>query len=200
MDKNHSFDIDIDVNDSFPKEDYGIRAMIYNKKMETVNPHPSGYYVNSVIPVDRLTGNAAIDYEEAEDLGFTKIDLLTNSSYGMFKTKEEVLHYFNMEPNWEMFKRERFIRQLPHLSDHVDFVMEVGPTSIIEIADILALIRPGKVHLIETYLEDKKKARVNLYRIPKKGIYFKKSHAIAYACMVVTIANKIYHDAPIRTF
>jgi hypothetical protein len=183
-------DIDIDVQPNTKKENYGVRAIIYDESNNTIRPHPSGFYCYTNMPIDRETGMASIDYKEAENIGYIKIDLLTNTSYAGFNSKQEVLDSIDREPNWTLLNDESFVGKLPHLASHFEIVNEVSPTSIIELSDVLALIRPGKIHLIESYLKNKINVRSNLYRKPTNGkYYFKKSHSIAYALQIVSIMN-----------
>lgn len=190
-----SFDVDIDVQSTTPKEKYGIRGMVYNRDTQRIRPHPSGFYhLTDPIPVDPITGNAAIDYEEAEEMGFYKIDLLSNSVYDSFSSRQEVLDAIDIEPDWDKLLDEHFVSKLPHIANHFDIVKKIQPRSVIELADVLALIRPGKSHLLEDYLRNRKQARRNLYKETaewNKGMYFKKSHAVGYAVMIVCYMNKI---------
>lgn len=190
MSEHHVGDIDIDVKSHTVKDQYGVRAMIYDPEKKQIRPHPSGYYVKDNIPVDPESGLASIDFKDAEQKGFQKIDLLTNSSYDMFESKQEILDTLNKEPDWSLLKDEKFVRTLPHIANHFELVSIIEPKSIQELADTLALMRPGKQHLIDSYLEDPDKTRPNLYRKPKKGFRFKRSHAVAYACMIVCVMNK----------
>lgn len=193
MNDTHVGDIDVDVKSHTDKSKYGIRAMIYDSEKKQIRPHPSGYYINDNIPVDKESELASLDFKDAEERGFQKIDLLTNSSYDMFESKEEILESLNKEPDWSLLKDEKFVKTLPHIANHFELVSIIEPTSIQELADTLALMRPGKQHLIDSYLENPDRTRPNLYRKPKKGFRFKKSHAIAYACMIVCIMNKKDH-------
>lgn len=194
------FDVDIDVNALCDKERYGTRAMIYNEKAQTVTNHPSGYYIQCAVPIDLVTGACSIDYKEMDSLGYQKVDILTNSSYDIFRSKDEVLEFFYMDPPWERLKEDAFIKKLPHLADNVELVKEVLPQSVQELADVLALLRPGKTHLIASYLEDKEKTRKNLYRRPVNGgMYFKLSHSIGYASMVVCVMNKLHYGVGVIT-
>lgn len=191
------FDIDIDVNSLCDKEDYGIRAVIYKEENGKgyIQPHPSGIYLEENMPYDRMFPNfASMDYKSAEEAGFNKVDILTNSSYDLFKSKDEVLQYRDMEVPWNKFLDQEFVSKLPHISNHFELVAKVQPQSIHDLADALALIRPGKQHLIESYIKNKERTRRNLYVRPKNGMYFKKSHSYSYAMMIVTIANKLHYD------
>ena len=134
---------------------------------------------------------AAIDYEEAEKLGYIKVDLLTNTAYNRFKSKEEVLEALKREPDWDMLLNPKVVEKLPHLAKWGEILEELCPRSIEDLADVLALIRPGKNSLIHDYKKNKTKVRKILYSKPKKGMYFKKSHAIAYAAMIVCVMNKL---------
>lgn len=185
------FDIDIDVASNTNKEQFGVRALVV--KNDQLVPHPCGYYIQDEgVPVDPHTGLCAVDYQTMEEKEFHKIDLLSNRVYDVFSSKEEVLEKMNQEPDWDKFLDEQYVQKLPHIKDHFDVVKEVQPRSIDGLADVVSLIRPGKIHLFEAYLENPEKTRKNLYREPpNKKPYFKKSHAYAYAYMIVAYLNKL---------
>lgn len=183
-----NFDIDIDVRSDFDRSGYGTRAMIYNEETENISPHPVGIYLEDV-PVDPITGFCAFDYKYGNENGFMKLDLITNSSYDRFKTKTQLLSAINKEPDWTLLESESYVSKLPHIANHFDVVSLVKPRSVIELADTLALIRPGKVHLLEQYLSNREKVRRKLYLRSDKGVYFKKSHAVSYALMIVAVMN-----------
>lgn len=182
------FDVDIDVAPNTDKTVFGTPAMVYNAKTERIAPHPSGVYLEPV-PIDEQTGLAAFDYEYGNEHGFMKVDVLNNSVYSEFKTKEEVRECLEREPDWKDFLNKNIVEGLPHIGKHFDLVKKLKPKSIEDLADILALIRPGKIEFLDEYMEDKKRVRRNLYK-RSSGMYFKKSHAISYACMIVALLNK----------
>lgn len=190
-----SFDVDVDVASNTDRSSIGTRAIVYNEDTKRVLPHPSGVYLETV-PIDNLTGNAAFDYKDGDAVGFYKVDILTNTVYDSFSSKEDLLLSAEKEPDWSLLQKPSVVDKLPHLSKHVEFVSEMKPTSVMELADCLALIRPGKIHLIDDYREDKERTRKRLYARPKHGVYFKKSHAVSYAVMIVAVLNKI-HDSGI---
>lgn len=190
------FDVDIDLPSTVDKNTYGIRGMVYNEKTETCSPHPSCYYLQEV-PVDGLTGTAAFDYEEEFTSDLLKVDLLTNRVYDGVNSKEELLGIIERPVDWSMFLDKEIVEKLPHIAKYHDLVKQVKPQSVEDLADVIALIRPGKSHLIETYLENKKIVRRDLYkRAANEQAYFKKSHAISYALMIVCALHLI--DTGIR--
>lgn len=180
-----SFDVDIDVAPKTDKSKFGTRAMIHAD--DNVLVHPSGYYLEDV-PVDGQTGWCAFDVEWGDEHGAMKVDLLTNTTYDAFKDKKHLLRCMELEPNWALLEDESFVATLPHIGKHFDIIRKIKPQSIGELADALALIRPGKVHLLDRYLEDKERARKALYKRSNQA-YFKKSHSYSYASMIVAIMN-----------
>ena len=76
--------------------------------------------------------------------------------------------------------------KLFQLSKHGDVLDAVRPRSVEELADVLALIRPGKKQLLKLYLSQREATRRILYAKDESGYSFKKSHAIAYA-LVITL-------------
>lgn len=184
------FDVDIDVGPNTNRDDYGVRGSIYDRDRLTIKPHPSAVYVRTNMPRDPITGLAAIDYKKAETMGYIKTDLLTNNAYGGFSNKKEVLDALHREPDWSLLQDPNFIKKLPQIGKWTSLVIDLKPESINDLADILALIRPAKQHLVEKYKENKEEVRKILFKKPKDGMYFKKSHAYAYAAMIVCILNK----------
>lgn len=183
-------DIDIDVKPNFNGSPYGVKAINYDPEKLAIRPHQSGHYVDGNVPIDPETGMSTVHYKDMEANGFIKIDLLSNSSYQPFKSKVEVLEAAEKEPDWSLLENEEFVKRLPHIGGNFELVKEVQPKSVEELADVLALMRPAKIKYIDDYLEDKDKVRKNLYKRAKKGYYIKKSHAVAYALMIVCVMNK----------
>ena len=180
-------DIDIDTNPKFnPIEffgSYAVKASIL--KDEKLQPHPCGVYFQK-IATDPLTHLAAIPYETAEQLGYFKVDFLHLNVYQYFESKDEIRALLKTNPDWSLLNSPSIVTKLFQLSKHYDIIDKIKPTSIMELADVLALIRPGKAYVLNLYLRDKEKGRKELYKMDKDGNYsFKKAHAISYAMVVV---------------
>lgn len=179
-------DIDIDFQTNFDANkifDTAIPASMV-KKNELVK-HPCGQYFQNIAK-DVITGLSAIPYEEAELLGYIKIDFLHLSSLNLVDSKEELRALLKKPPKWELLHKKENTMKLLHINRHFDLVNLVRPTSIIELADCLALIRPGKRELLSRYLRSPEVVRGVLYVVGGDDKYvFKKSHAIAYASMIV---------------
>lgn len=185
------FDIDIDVAGGFDREGLGTRAMVYNEEQEKILPHPSGIYVEPV-PVDEMTGLCAFDHRYGDEQGYLKVDILTNTTYDRFGSKADLLQSAEQEPDWSMLLDPDVVSRLPHVGKHLDVLQAVSPRSVEALADVLALIRPGKIHLLEAYLAHPESVRLQLYRRAANGKpYFKRSHAIPYALMIVSVLNKM---------
>ena len=180
-----SFDIDIDLKPGIDRTLYGTRATIYDEDKEHIGVHPSGVYIESV-PVDPVTGQAAFDYKN--DYGFMKVDMLNNTAYEGFHSKEDILAAIESDIDWSDFYDPAIVETLPHIGKHYDLVSTVAPKSVIELADCLALIRPAKKNLLSKYMRNPQSVRRNsLYKRPSDpGLnYFKKSHAVSYAMMIL---------------
>lgn len=178
-------DIDIDIPPSlkidklFPE---WVRASIV--KDGKITPHPCGRYSQN-IPEDLLTGLAAIPYEEAEKLGYTKIDFLNLNIYSHFQSREEIDALLEIEPDWNILLMPSNQTKLFQLANHGEMLNIIKPKSIEELADVLALIRPGKAQLAKLYKANRESTRKILYAKDKDGYSFKKSHAICYAMVIV---------------
>ncbi len=178
-------DVDIDFKIDFDPLVYfkeAIRAsMVKNKELIK---HPAGAYFQSM-PIDPVTDLAAIPYEQAEELGYFKIDFLHLSLLDCFENKQQIRTLLKKEPDWNLLQDRRAVSKLFQIHKHYDLLAEVKPKSVQELADCIALIRPGKRNLAKLYIKDPNTIRQELYRKPEDGYYFKKSHAVAYALTIV---------------
>jgi DNA polymerase III alpha subunit len=180
-------DIDIDTQTSFDAQSVFKTSVAASMvKNEELVRHPVGTYFQE-IPKDKVTGLSAIPYKDAEDLGYFKVDFLHLSLLDYFENKNEIRVLLKKEPNWDLLKIPSVVSKLFHLSNHYDVVSRIAPRSIQELADVLALIRPGKKYLLEAYIKDRDIVRDELYKTPtkKNAIWFKRSHSVAYAHNIV---------------
>lgn len=178
-------DVDIDLKTNFDPIQYfpeAIRASMV-KNNELVK-HPAGVYFQS-IPVDSVTDLAAIPYNKAEEIGYFKVDFLHLSTLDYFDNKQQIRTLIKKEPDWSLLQDPSVVAKLFQIHRHYKLLIEVKPKSVQELADCIALIRPGKRHLLQAYIKSRDTVRPELYRKPDEGYYFKKSHAIAYAMTIV---------------
>jgi len=149
--------------------------------------HNTGVYFHSV-PMNPFTGLATLDYKEAEQKGWFKIDLLNVGIYSQFASNEEIDQLLAKEPVWELLEHKEVIEQLFHIHNHADTVIKMRPRSVEQLAMVLAVIRPGKKHLIGRRWEEISSE----VWIKTDDVYsFKKSHAIGYAMAIVLQMNKL---------
>lgn len=179
-------DIDIDFPVNFQPttifKDAVVASMV--KENELVK-HPCGHYFQA-IPIDPVTNLSAIPYEEAEVLGYFKIDFLHLSVLDHFKSKQEIRDLLAKQPDWTLLLHEDNVAKLFQLKRHHQLLREVKPQSVDELADCVALIRPNKKHLLQQYLSNRKKTSPLLYRQSDEDkSSFKRSHAISYALTIV---------------
>ena len=150
-------------------------SMIKDGKSEK---HKTGVYFHAV-PEHPVTGHASLDYKNAEDRGYFKIDCLNVNIYKDVKSEQELVELMIQEPDWDVLKLE--------------------PRTIEQLAAVLAIIRPAKRGLMYKDWVDIMK---DVWIKPTDGSYFfKKSHAVAYAQAIVVQMNlisraKYSFDAP----
>lgn len=183
-------DIDIDVKTSFKVEDFfdnATHASIVEKGK--LKKHNVGVYFQK-IPVDEKTGLSAIPYKKALDFGYFKIDMIHLKLLDKFESKEQLREYMNKEPDWGLLEYKEVVEKLFHLSKSFDIVNKIKPNNILELADCLALIRPGKQKLINSYIKNKKETRKELYK-KEKPSDLRKSHALPYAYLIIAQLNLI---------
>ena len=177
-------DIDIDTPTSFKPSTIFPWTRASLVKDGDLQPHPCGYYPQA-IPVDQLTQLAAIPYAEAEEVGYYKIDFLHLGVYDHFQSRAEIEALLEVEPDWGLLLVPQEQKKLFQLSKHVEILDAVKPKNVEELADVLALIRPGKKNLLKLYLAQRDITRRSLYAKDESGYSFKKSHAVAYALVIV---------------
>ena len=179
-------DIDIDVvdRDSVLTHFCHINASI--KKGKEYTKHNSGVYLQP-IPYDPVSKLSSIEYKEAEERGYFKLDFLNNSLYEGVKNEKHLDELIAKEPLWDLLQHEDVVKNLVHVHNHLNVLKVMKPKSVEELAEVLAVIRPAKRHLLN---ESKEKISSEVWVKPDDGsYYFKKAHAIAYALSIVVQLN-----------
>lgn len=179
-------DIDLDFPSHFDPLKYfkdAIRASMV--KDNQLVKHPAGVYFQP-IPVDPITRLAAIPYEQAEEIGYFKVDFLHLSLLDCFETKNQIRMLLNQEPDWSLLEDKSVVERLFQIHKHFELISQIKPRSVQELADCIAIIRPSKRQFLYAYLKDQEKVRPFLYRKNNEDkSSFKMGHAISYALNVV---------------
>ena len=184
-------DIDIDVKNRDDILIHFKHLIALERITENVDliKHKNGVYFHEV-PVDPLTGVCTIDYKTANMLGFQKIDFLNVHVYDNIKDREELKRLISLEPIWELLEDSEIVQHLFQLSNQISIVQHWKPKSVEELAMLIAMIRPGKFHLIGA--SSWKSVSSEIWVKPKNDKpYLKKPHAIAYAYAIVAQLNKL---------
>lgn len=189
-------DIDIDFSDRSSALSCLAHIPASIIKKNKIDRHNTGVYFHSV-PTDPVTGISSLDYEEAESRGWYKIDLLNVGIYEQIRDEKHLLHLMEKPFDWRMLEYPEFVGQLIHLGNHGQLVSDLKPSSIEDLSMVLALIRPGKRHLIDTCKKNGfSSIKHEIWEDPKDGSYFfKKAHAVSYATLVKVHANLIIETA-----
>jgi DNA polymerase III alpha subunit len=179
-------DIDIDFPDR--KQVLDIIQHI-PARLEDGKKHNTGVYCHS-IPYNPLTDTASIDYKSAEERGYFKIDFLNVGAYNGVKDEAHLVELLNTEPLWDLLYEKDVCDQLFHINGYHNLLAELKPSSVVELAMVLAMIRPGKKHLIPICKENGFKA-VNdeIWTKSEDAYFFKKAHAVSYASVIVVQLN-----------
>ena len=153
-----------------------------------IRKHNTGVYCHN-IPVNPFNKLASIDYRQAEDRGYFKIDFLNVNLYNQIENNQQLLDLMNREPQWDQLYEQSFCEQLIHIGNHYDTLISMpeAVTSIDRMAMFLAIIRPAKRHLIGKPWDEV--AKTVWIKPDDDGYYFKKSHSLAYSHLVVVNMN-----------
>jgi hypothetical protein len=179
-------DVDIDVGDRDKVLNLIKHIPASMRNVTPIRKHSSGVYVTD-IPYDPVYDMATIDYAEAEQRGYFKLDLLNVHVYNLIKDEEHLLRMMQ-EPDWSMLKKRSIVLELIHLGNQADSVSRMPEPidSIPRLAMFLAAIRPAKRHLLG---KSWKEINETVWDKDQTGYSFKKSHALAYAQLVVVHMN-----------
>jgi len=186
-------DIDIDFSDRTKVLNLikHIPASINEKGI--FKKHNTGVYCQP-IPYNPITNASSVDYKIAEERGYFKIDFLNVNVYKDVKDEVHLVRLLNTEPLWNLLQENEFVNLLFHLNGHGDVLRKTCPTSVEQLAAVLAMIRPAKRYLIgkdwETIMKE-------VWTKPTTDEYFfKKSHSYGYASAIVVQMNLICEGLP----
>lgn len=186
------FDVDIDMAN---REDF-LRLVNHTPASikaddGSYTKHNTGVYFQT-IPQFPLEEISAVDYESAEEDGWFKVDILNNNIYKNVKSESHLNSLMETEPLWELLTHEEVVTQLFHVSNYSKILAQYKPVTVEQLAMILAIIRPGKKHLIGL---DWDRIAKEVWIKPTDGsYYFKRSHAIAYAVAICVQLNLICEE------
>jgi len=184
MTNRSDIDIDLGNRDRLLELIKHIPASI--RKKDTVKKHPTGIYITE-IPYDPINNMASIDFDLAEERGYIKLDLLNVHVYSKIRDENHLIELMR-EPDYNKLNDRLIVEQLIHINNQYDTLQRMPEqiNSIPRLAMFLAVIRPSKRHLIgKSYQEISK----TVWDKDSTGYSFKKSHAIAYAQLVVVHMN-----------
>lgn len=181
-------DIDIDV----ANRDQAL-ALVKNTAASIIRDgkitkHNTGVYFTEM-PRNPFTGQASFDYQQAEQLGYIKVDILNVGLYQQVKSEQHLQELMNQEPEWDRLYDPEFCSKLIHIGAHYDTLIKMpeAVNSIARLAMFLAVIRPAKRHLIG---RSWKEVSETIWERPADGgYYFKKSHSVGYAHLVAVNMN-----------
>ena len=182
-----SADIDID----FADRDSVLKLIQYTSARQItqgqVRRHNSGVYVTD-IPYDPINNCAALEYEEAEQRGYFKIDLLNMSVYQLVKDPAHYQEMLIATPPWDrLWQDTEWAKQLVHVGNYTDLLKNMRPSTVPQMAAFISIIRPGKAHL-------QNQPWLDVFASvwdgdDRQGYTFKKSHSLSYAMLVVLHMN-----------
>ena len=179
-------DVDIDFADRSEMLLHIKHTSAAMRNVKPIRKHATGVYVTP-IPYDPVNDFASIDYSVAEKRGYFKLDLLNVHVYENVRDEQHLIELMR-EPDWSKLKDKSFVEKLIHLYNQY-YNLEKMPEaidSIPRLAMFLAVIRPGKKHLIGLPWREVAKT---VWDKGTDGYIFKRSHSCAYAQLVVVHMN-----------
>lgn len=198
----HIPDVDLDISDRekiltlFPA---AICASQLTGDKQSLVSHNTGVYFQQ-IPTDPLNGLATFPYDVAEQNGYYKLDFIPFHVYDNIHNEQELIELLEFVESdnfkWDWFEDLRFFdhddpkHRVTHIGGYYDLCQQYPPKTVEDVAILIALIRPRKKYLIG---EDWDVIKSMIWKkLPeedgqsKSGNYFfKKSHAVGYALVVL---------------
>jgi len=183
--------IDTDVDIDLADRDQLLKLLRHTPaaqiKNEQITRHNTGVYFTDV-PTDTIKGICSLDYKEAEERGYFKLDFLNVSVYQNVKSRDHLDQLLNTVPPWHrLWTDPEFTSRVIHIGNYYQLLQQMKPDSITRMAMFLAVIRPGKKHLIG---KSWKEIAETVWIKPEDGSYFfKKAHSVGYAHLVQVHMN-----------
>lgn len=161
-----------------------------------IHKHNTGVYFHPV-PIDPITGYCSLDYKEANERGFFKLDLLNVHVYQGVQSEEHLNRLLEREPIWEMLENWEIVQNLFQLNNPktFDVLQKMKPCNIDQLAMIIAIIRPPKRHLIGEDWATVEREIWHITEDEKERGAFRKSHAYAYAHALMVQMNLLIEQA-----
>lgn len=160
------------------------------RKNDQLVRHNSGIYITD-IPRDTLNGYASIDYQQAEQRGYFKIDLLNNTVYQLIRDQQHYDQMLAATPPWQRLQDQQFVQKIVHINNAWDQLQRMPEPvdSLARMAMFIAVIRPAK-----RYLQGKpwREVAERIWLAEQDGYYFKKSHSVAYSHLVALHMNLVH--------
>lgn len=194
MNKQFQSDIDIDTGDRNKILSIISHVPASILKKDELIPHNTGIYVTN-IPSCPFNEISTIPHKLGEERGYIKLDILNVNLYNQIHNEEELIKLM-AEPRWDLFNNDKkFFKSLTQIGSHWDSLKKMPEPvdSIPRLAMFMAIIRPAKRHLIGLSWKDVAKS---IWDKSDEDLYgYKKSHAIAYAHLVVVHMNLLSNSA-----
>ena len=154
-------------------------------KLNTGKKHNTGVYAMEIPhnPIDNL---ATVEHKAADERGYFKLDFLNVSIYKDVRDNEHLTQLMERTPLWQLLEHADFSDKVFHLNGHSELLKQLKPSSVIQLAATLAIIRPAKKHLAGSSWNS---ILQEVWIKPEEGYYFKKAHAISYATACVVHMN-----------
>lgn len=185
---NNQADIDIDVPDRQKVLDI-ITAWpaAQRDQFGHLRRHASGIYFTPV-PYDSVLGHASIDYQQAQRRGYFKLDLLNQSVYQLIQSPEHYQAMLDRSVPWSRLSEQKFVEQVTQINTSYRILQKMPEPvdSIARMAMFIAVIRPGKKHLVG---QPWRQVAQEVWDRDVDGYTFRKSHAVAYAHLVALHMN-----------
>lgn len=185
--KSVSTDVDVDV---FGRDKIleGLECVFgrIDRADNKVEKHPTGVYFQN-IPRDPTTNISTLDHRIANDYGYFKIDFLNVNMYEKIRDEDHLLELLHKDPPWDFFNFEEITDQLFHLKGYSHLLTKYKPSSVEDLAMILAIIRPSKAYLQQSGWD---KIRKEVWvKDAADGYQYKRSHGISYALAIIVNLN-----------
>jgi hypothetical protein len=179
------FDVDIDMADRTQILRLVNHTPASIHKDGEYSKHNTGVYFQKIprFPIQQFS---TIDHKQAEEHGWFKVDFLNNGIYTDVRDEAHLDSLMGTEPMWELLEHEEIVNQLFHINRYHHLTQQYKPKNVLQLAMLLAMIRPAKRHLIGLSWNE---IETEIWAPVVGEYFFKKAHAVSYAVAITVQLN-----------
>ena len=99
----------------------GWKAGIVSTRMQKIISSDQTF-LSPIFKINNIENNCNLDYKEADERGYFKLDFLNNSAYTGIKDEAHLQKLLNEEPIWDLLQHGDVVAKLAHIHQYIDIL------------------------------------------------------------------------------